>query len=202
MDILNPILSYLLLYKYATLAVVVYGSAVILPLPANAMLLAIGAFSGQGYFNFWASLAIAVIANTLGDLTDYAIARRWGESVIRVLKLNRLDFFNQLRDELRADAAITVFLTRFAGLLSTVANFLAGMVGVPFGTFLFYDFLGNFIEPGVALAIGWFVGDYWSDFSGSFELVGAIVAVSVIIFVLVRIRRRIMRRYERRIARD
>ena len=197
MDLLNPILSYLLLYKYATLAVVVYSAAVILPLPSNAMLLAVGAFSSQGYFNFWISLAVAVSANTLGDLTDYVIARQWGKPVIRVLKLHTLDFFGQLQEEFRADAAVTVFLTRFAGFLSTVANFLAGLAGVPFGTFLFYDFLGNFIEPAVALGLGWIVGDYWSDFSGSVELVAGIFAVSVIIFVLLRIRRRITRRYER-----
>lgn len=196
MDLLNPLLSYLLLYKYATLAVVVYSAAVILPLPTNEMLLAVGAFSSQGYFNVWIALAIAVSANTLGDLTDYAIARRWGEPVVRALKLRKLDFFNQLQEELRADAAVTVFLTRFAGLLSTATNFLAGLVDVPFRTFFFYDILGNFIEPGAALALGWIVGDYWGDFSDALELLAGIIAVSVIIFVLTRIHRRIVRRYQ------
>src|SRR5262249_21568251 len=92
MNILNPILSYVLLYKYATIALVVYFAAVILPLPSNAMLLAVGAFASQGYFNFWAALATAVIANTLGDLTDYAITRRWGERVTRILHLHQFKF--------------------------------------------------------------------------------------------------------------
>lgn len=196
MNLLAPILSFLLLYKYYALAAVVYSAAVILPLPANATLLAVGAFSSQGYFNFWISLSVAVIANTLGDLTGYGITRKYGEKVTRLLRLHRFKFFNHLREELRTDAAVTVFTTRFASSLSVVANFLAGLVEVPFGTFLFYDFLGNFIEPGVALTLGYLVGDYWNDFSNIFELVGAIIAVAVIMFILIRMYRRMKRKYE------
>ncbi len=195
MDILAALLSFLLLYKYIALFAIVYITAVLVPLPTNTMLLAVGAFSSQGYFNFWISLAAAVVANTLGDLTGYAVTRRYGERVIHALKLNRLRFFSQLREELRTDAAVTVFMTRFAGWLSSATNFLAGLVGVPFLTFLWCDLLGNIIEPGAALVIGYAVGNYWNDFSGSFELIAGVVAVSVIIFVLARIHHRIAKKY-------
>ena len=196
MNILSSLLSYALLYKYYAIAAVVYGSAVILPLPANAMLLAVGAFASQGYFNFWIAFAVAVFANTAGDLTDYGITRRYGERVTRALHLHRFKFYNQLQEELRSDAAITVFITRFAGSLSPVANFLAGLVGVPFSTFITMDFLGNMIEPFGALALGYLVGNYWTDFSDLIELVASIAAVAVVLFILARIYRRITRRYE------
>lgn len=193
--ILNPLLSYLLLYKYSALFVIVYSAAIILPLPSNAMLLAIGAFSSQGYFSFWTSLAIAVTANTLGDLTDYGITRKYGNAVIRVLKLDRRRFFANLKEELRTDAAITVFTTRFAGSLSPVANLLSGLAGVSFATFLLYDFLGNMIEPFGALLLGYLAGNYWSDFSNLLGIIAGIVAVGIVIFILLRIYRRIMRKY-------
>jgi membrane-associated protein len=195
-SLLTPLLSYLLLYKYIALFAVVYSSAVILPLPSNAMLLAVGAFASQGYFSFWSSLTVAIVANTLGDLTDYGLARKYGAAVIRWLRLDRLLFFRQLEQELKTDAAITVFTTRFAGILSSPASFLAGVAQVPFGTFLWCDVLGNAIEPFAALALGYLAGDYWSDFSGPLSLIAGIVAVLVIIFVLVRIYRRIMKKYE------
>jgi undecaprenyl-diphosphatase len=195
MDILAALLSWVLLYKYAALFAIVYSAALLLPLPANATLLAVGAFSSQGYFNFWLSLTIAVVANTLGDLTGYAVTRRWGETVTHALRLHKFQFFNRLADEFRTDAAVTVFMTRFASSLSTISNFLAGLVKVPFRTFLFYDILGNFIEPGVALGLGFLVGDYWSSFSGTFETATGIVAVAVIIFVLFRISQRMARKY-------
>jgi undecaprenyl-diphosphatase len=192
---LSFFLSYLLLYKYATLAIAVYAAAVIAPLPTNAMLLAVGAFASQGYFNFWWSLVIAVSANTAGDLTDYFLARHYGERLTRALHLHRFEFFEQLREELRTDAAITVFTTRFAGSLSPVASFLSGLVRVPFRTFFWCDIAGNLIEPGAALVIGYTVGSYWTDFSGPMEIVAGIVAVGIVLFVLFRISRRIARRH-------
>lgn len=194
MNLLSAILSYLLLYKYWALFALVYSSAALLPLPANAALLAVGAFSSQGYFNFWISLAVAAVANTLGDFTGYAVTRKYGEAVTRALRLHKFKFYHQLQEELRADAAVTVFMTRFASSLSTVANFLAGLVAVPVGIFLFYDFLGNLIEPGAALTLGYLFGNYWNDFSNIFELIGVIIAVIVVMFVLWRIYRRMMKR--------
>jgi membrane protein DedA with SNARE-associated domain len=194
-SLLTPLLSYVLLYKYITIFVVVYTGAVILPLPANAMLLAVGAFASQGYFSFWVSLIVAVVANTLGDLTDYGLTRRYGEVIIRKLKFDKVRFFGHLKDELRNDAAITVFVTRFAGSLSSITNFLAGLVGVPFLTFLMFDLLGNIIEPFVALLIGYLVGNYWSNFSSLLSLAAVIIAVCIILFILVRMYRRIMKKY-------
>jgi len=191
---LSPLLSFVLLYKYVAIAFVVYTSAIILPLPTNAMLLAVGAFASHGYFNYWIVLPTAVVFNCLGDITDYGLTRIWGERIIRLMRLNRVKFFNQLAEELRTDAAVTVFITRFAGNLSPIAALLSGLVEVPFGTFIFYDFLGNFIEPGAALTIGYAVGDYWSDFSNVLSLIAAIAAASILIFVLTRIYRRITRR--------
>lgn len=192
---LNPLLSYVLLYKYVALFLIVYSGSLLIPWPVNATLLAVGAFSSQHYFNFWIAVAIAVIANTLGDLTGYAVTRIWGEPVIRALQLHRVKFFNYLREEFRTDAAVTVFTTRFASSLSTVANFLAGLVGVPFITFFVYDFLGNALEPTAVLTLGYLVGDYWNNFSNLLSLFAAIVAVAVIMFMLGRIYRRAGRKY-------
>jgi membrane-associated protein len=196
MDTLATILSWLLLYKYAALFLVVYTGSVLLPLPINAALLAVGAFSGEHFFNFWLSLAIAIAANCAGDLTAYGIARHWGERVIRLLRLDRLKFFGYLAEELRHNAAITIFLTRQAGYLSNISNFLAGMVEVPFLTFFSFDLIGNLVEPPIAIGVGYMVGNYWSSFLGVFTTATAAVAIVVVMFVLMQISRRIAKRYE------
>jgi len=194
--LLSPILSYVLLYKYFAIFFVVYTGAVIVPWPANAMLLAVGAFAGQGYISFWLSLVVAVVANTLGDLTDYGLSRKFGERFIHKFRIDKVRFFIRLKEELITDAAVTVFMTRFAGSLSSIANFLAGLVEVPFMTFLWFDILGNIVEPFAALTLGYAVGNYWSDFSNILSLGAAIVAAAVLLFVLARIYRRMMRKYE------
>lgn len=194
-SLFGSLLSFVLLYRYVALFAIVYSAAVLIPFPVDATLLAVGAFASQHFFSFWLALTVAVVANVLGDLTDYGIARRYGERVIRALKLDKNRFFVYVRDELRRDAAITVFVTRFAGVVSVIGNFSSGLVGVPFSTFLLWDFVGNFIEPFAALSCGYLVGDYWSNFSGIFGLVAAIVGVGIVMFLLIRIYQRILRRY-------
>ncbi len=192
---LSSLLSYLLLYRYAALAIVVYVGAVGAPLPVNVMLLALGAFSNQGYFSFWLSLLIASVFNTLGDLTGYGLTRKYGEAIIRFLRIRKAQFFVNLEKELHSDAAITVFITRFAGSLSSITNLLAGMVRVPLVTFIVTDFIGNVLEPFAWLAIGYGVGNYWNDFSNFSSLVGAIFAIAIIMFILVRMQHRLTRKY-------
>jgi membrane protein DedA with SNARE-associated domain len=194
--LLNPILSYVLLYKYIAIFFVVYTGAVIVPWPANAMLLAVGAFASQGYISFWISLAVAVTANTLGDLTDYGISRWFGDSFIHRFGIDKVRFFIRLKEELVTDAAVTVFTTRFAGSLSSITNFLAGLVEVPFMTFLWFDLLGNIVEPFAALTLGYAVGNYWSNFSNLLSLTAGIIAAAVLLFMLARIYKRMMRKYE------
>ena len=61
------------MYRYTTLFTLIFLSAVIVPLPANTVLLAVGAFITQGYFDFgWAAI-VALIANVLGDSVGYFI---------------------------------------------------------------------------------------------------------------------------------
>jgi membrane protein DedA with SNARE-associated domain len=193
-NILNSLLSYVLLYKYAAIALIIYIAAVIVPLPVNATLLAVGAFASRGYISFWLSLLVAAIFSTLGDLTDYGITRKYGEKIVRALHFHKFKFYDQLQEELKTDAAITVFTTRFGGSLSIIANFLSGLVRVPLRTFFISDFVANIIEPFGALGIGYLVGDYWSDFSGILEITTAIIAVAVVTFIFYRMYRRMVKR--------
>ena len=192
--LIGSILPYVLIYKYAAIFIVSLLGSMILPLPVNMMLLAIGAFSSQGYFNIWVSLLAATTGNVLGDVADYVVARKYGEALIRKLNIRRHTFFRQLETELREDAVSTVFTSRFAGSLSSITNFLAGFVGVPFWSFLMPDMLGDFIEPLAVLFIGYALGTYWSSASDTLDMVAGLVATAVILFILFRIYRRMTKR--------
>jgi len=195
--LLTPILSYVLLYKYIAIFFVVYTGAVIIPWPANAMLLAVGAFASQGFIGFWTSLAVAVVANCLGDLTDYGIARKFGERFIHRLKIDKVRFFYPLeKKSFITDARGDRLLSPDSrDRWSSIANFLAGFVEVPFMTFLWFDFLGNVIEPFGALTLGYAVGIIGVIFPNLLSLIAGIFAAAILLFVLARIYRRMMRKY-------
>ncbi len=190
-SILTFLLSYLLLYKYAALFLIVFSSAMILPLPVTEVMLAVGAFVGQGYFDFIISLTVAQVANVLGDLVDYAIARKYGYGVIHKLRLNRSRFFTKLEQEMQVHARSTIFVTRFAGGLGPVVNLLSGAIGISLRKFLVYDFAGNLVYYIAALLIGYWAGSYWENFSELMSLVVGILVVVVVMIALWRIYKRI-----------
>jgi membrane protein DedA with SNARE-associated domain len=185
--ILAFLLSYLLVYGYAVLFVVIFVSGLLLPLPVNSLLLAMGAFASQGYFNFYVSLAVALCANVLGDLTGFLLARRYGPVVLKKFNVKPSHNFRRIESYIRSYAGTTIFFTRFVGAFDTAANILAGLSEVATSKFLFYDILGNLTIILPLLLLGYFVGDDWQSLSGVVEIGGGIVLVAAAVVILFRI---------------
>jgi membrane-associated protein len=178
------LLSLLLLYKYWALFLIVFVSAIILPLPTNFLLLATGAFASQGYFSFSISLIVAVGANIVGDCLDFFLARQYGRRVIKMLRIRTPAYIERLEHYVEHHPGPTIFLTRFVGTADPLANVLSGFVGVPFSLFLLYDFLGNLVSIGGVLYAGYFLGVHWQDVSGLLSIVGWILVAFVVIAAL------------------
>jgi membrane-associated protein len=185
--IFNFLLSYLLLYKYLTLFVVAVAAGIIVPLPLSALTLAVGAFSSQGYFSFILSLVAVAGGNIVGDAFDYYLAKKYGHAVVHRFKIDRSRFFIQLERYTREKAGWTIFITRFAGSLDPVVNFLSGLAEVPFLKFLFFDSLGNTLEIFFVLYVGYLAGNYWQNISGAIDIIGGIIIVAVIMYFLFKI---------------
>ncbi len=193
-SVLGLLLSYVLLYKYYTLFLAIFLAGIIVPLPASEILMAVGAFTSQGYLNFWLALAAGLAGNVLGDLVDYFLAKKYGPGLIRRFRLTRIKFIGQLEAEVRRDAAPMIFLTRIAGALGPAVSVLSGVSEVPFKKFLFYDLAGNLVDIGGLLLIGYVLGSYWESFSDIVSIIVTILVVAVVMFVLWRITRRVINR--------
>jgi len=172
---LGAFLSFLLLYKYVALFAFIFFSAVILPLPDNSILLATGAFASQGYFNFWVSLAVALVANIAGDCVGYFLARRWGKAALARLHVGIPRYIDRLDGYIRRHPRRSIFITRFIGTADVVANVLAGFTGVPLGMFLLWDAAGNFVSLFYILYLGYLFGVYWSNVSGILSIAGFVL---------------------------
>jgi membrane protein DedA with SNARE-associated domain len=183
-EILAALLSYLLLYKYVALFLIIFFSAVILPLPDNTVLLAAGAFASQGYLNFWLSFITVLLANVLGDCFDYSLARRYGPAITRRLHVRIPWYIDRLDKYIRGHPRRTIFFTRFIGTADVVANLLAGFINVPLQKFLLWDTLGNIFSLFYILYLGYFLGIYWTTFAGILSVVGWIFFVIFAIAVI------------------
>jgi len=183
-SILSFLLSSLLLYKYWALLVLFFISGLALPIPTSSVLLATGAFASQGYFSFFASLAVIVGANVLGDCAGYLISRKYGRRAFKVMHVGVPAWIERLDSFLHRHTGLAIFLTRFAGTTDVLTNLLAGFGGVSFATFLFYDFLGNLASDGSLLYAGYFLGIHWQDFTGLFSITDYFILGVIIVVVL------------------
>jgi membrane protein DedA with SNARE-associated domain len=178
---LGAFLSFLLLYKYVALFVFIFTSAVILPLPDNSILLATGAFASQGYFSFWISLSVALVANVAGDCVGYFLAKRWGKAALTRLRVHVPWYIDRLDGYLRKHPRRSIFLTRFVGTADALVNLLSGFAGIPLPMFLLWDVLGNFVSLFYILYLGYLFGVYWSNVSGILSIAGFILFAIVFI---------------------
>ncbi len=176
-----------MLYKYTTLFVVVFSAAIILPLPINMLLIAMGAFSSQGYFSLTLSFVVAVVANVIGDTLVYLVMRKYAHEVLRQKYIKKYSFFLRLEHYIAHHTRMTVFLSRLIGVLGPPVNFLAGFMKIRFRTFVLFDFLGNMCEIGIFLFVGYLIGDTWNDISSLVSLIQGLALGIVIIFVLLHV---------------
>lgn len=182
---LGAFLSFLLLYKYVALFAFIFCSAVILPLPDNSLLLATGAFASQGYFDFWLSLSVALVANVAGDCTGYFLAKRWGHAALERMHIRVPWYIGRLDGYLRRHPRRSIFLTRFVGTADSVVNVLSGFAKIPLSTFLLWDTLGNFVSLFYILYLGYLFGVYWSNVSGILSIAGFILFAVVFLAAMI-----------------
>ena len=183
-SLLSSILSYILLYKYATLFAVMVLAGIGAPLPIDILLTAVGAFTNQGYLGFLPALVIASAGNVIGDVIDYFIFRRYGHAVLREKYISKYSYFLRLERYVQEHAGLAIFVSRFVGILGPLVNFLAGFTKVSAERFIAFDILGNLCETGLLLGIGYLVGDAWSSVSSLVTLGEGLLLVAILIWIV------------------
>src|SRR3990167_8012224 len=182
--VVNFFLSYLLLYKYTTLFIIVFLAGFCVPIPINILLMAVGALSLEGNFNFYLALVTGSIANLLGDVAALFIFRRYGHAILRDKFVQKYSFFIRLERFFERHVNISIFVSRIIGIFGTPVNFLSGYLKISITRFVIFDYIGNFVFVYLFLSIGALVVDRWlaaSDFvNAAMNVIAVILLVSII----------------------
>jgi membrane protein DedA with SNARE-associated domain/rhodanese-related sulfurtransferase len=168
-----------------------------IPLPAAPVLLAAGALSADGPFNFFVSLALGMAAALIADSVWFLIGRSHGHHVLRLLcklSLEPTTCVRRTQDSFGRRRGTLLMFAKFVPGLATLAPPVAGQNGMAFGPFLFYDAIGATLWVGSLLIAGRFFGDLLRrnagllDWAGRFS--GALLVLGIAGFFLVRLYRR------------
>ena len=187
----------LLTYGYLLLFAWVLVEQLGIPLPATPVLLAAGALSVDGPFNFVLALALSVVATLIADVVWFFIGRRQGHRVLHLLcklSLEPTTCVRRTQDSFARRRGTMLMFAKFVPGLGILAPPVAGENGMGFGAFLFFDGIGATLWAGTLLAAGRFFGDLLKrnagllNWAGRFS--GALLVAGVVAFILVRLYRR------------
>lgn len=128
------------------------------PVPASAVLVVAGGLIAAGELSLAAVLAVAVLANLLGDGAWYYAGRRFGYRVMRLLCKVSMSPDSCVR---RSETLITdwggtsLLAAKFVPGVSVVAPPMAGALKMPLARFTLFDAIAGLIWTGVFVALGW-----------------------------------------------
>jgi membrane protein DedA with SNARE-associated domain len=170
-----------------------------IPVPGETALIAFGVLAAQGHYSVAVVVAVAAAAAVIGDnLGFWLIGRRGGQALI-----TRYAWIERRTQRVlpRAEALIAryggraVFFGRFVAVLRETIAWVAGLAGMSWRRFLFWNALGGVVwATGVGL-LAYFGGKALADTVSRYGLyaVAAIVA-ALLIAAAPRITRRLRKR--------
>jgi len=132
-----------------------------IPLPGETITLVGGFLAGSGELDYWLVLGSAVIGAVLGDNFGYWIGVYGGWPLLlrlgRFLRIQEAQL-QDMKTRFSDSAARAVFLGRFVALLRIFAGPMAGIAGMPYGQFLFYNSAGAILWASVMVTLSFFAG--------------------------------------------
>ena len=152
--LIRLIAEYGLLFVFVNILVQQLGA----PVPGYPLLMVTGALASRGELNVLALLGVAVAACLIADSVWYAIGRRSGRRVLRVLcqiSLSPDGCVRQTESIFTRFGPPSLVLAKFVPGFASVATALAGATHIARGPFLLFDALGAALWVGVGLALGW-----------------------------------------------
>lgn len=163
---------------FAAVAIESFG----IPVPGETALIAVGVLASQGHYSIVTVIALAAAAAIIGDnLGFWLIGRRGGRALI-----GRFGWVERRTQHVlpRAEALIdryggrAVFFGRFVSVLRETIAWVAGLAGMSWPRFLFWNALGGIVwASGIGL-LAYFGGKALADAVSRYGLyAGATIAV-------------------------
>jgi membrane protein DedA with SNARE-associated domain/rhodanese-related sulfurtransferase len=174
-------------YAYLIIFLWVLVEQIGIPIPSVPVLLTAGTLSATNQVSHIYALIATLAACMIADSMWYALGRRYGSSVLRLLC--RLSFeastcVSKTEGYFSRRGPATLLFSKFVPGLSTVAPPIAGQIGMPYARFFLWDLAGSFIWAEALLLAGRFFGDVAQKSAPFFHWLGRFAFAIFILMVL------------------
>ncbi|MEB0137013.1 VTT domain-containing protein [Actimicrobium sp. CCC2.4] len=148
---------------YAVLFAIIFGETglIVLPfLPGDTLLFIAGAFSAEGQMNLLVLNVLLITAAITGNTLNYFVGRAIGQKVF-THNYRWLDQAALIRTHAfyEKHGGKTIVLSRFVPIVRTFAPFVAGVSGMRFAAFQFYNVTGAVAWVTGLTVAGYFFGN-------------------------------------------
>ncbi len=155
--------------------------------PGETALVFGGVLASQGKLSLSTILLLAVVGAITGDAVGYAVGRRYGTR-LQASKLGQRIGDERWRTTeafLHKRGGTAVFFGRWTALLRAMVPGAAGMAGLSYRTFFFWNILGGTVWAIACVYGGFLVGDVIGSYISNFGyvLIGLVVVFLVFHFV-------------------
>lgn len=180
-------LEFFLHYAYLILFLWVLVEQLGMPVPSIPVLLTAGTLSATQKVHHIPALVAVLLACILSDTLWFALGRRYGNNVLRLLC--RLSFeastcVSKTENYFSRRGPSTLLFAKFVPGLSTVAPPIAGQAGMPYLRFLIWDLGGSLLWAETFLLAGRFFGDVAQKSTVFFHLLGHFAFAIFVLMVL------------------
>lgn len=156
-------------------------------LPGSSLLFTSGFLASQGFFDIWTLIALLTIAAVLGDNVGYWLGARVGIKFFSRpdSRFFKREYLDKTRNFYARYGALTIFLARMVPMVRTFAPIFAGIAGMNYFIFMFYNLIGAALWGGGVVYAGYILGALFPQSSEYVEMIViAIVFISCIPLVI------------------
>jgi membrane-associated protein len=182
------ILGLVLVYKYVALFLIAFLSSLGIPLPAGSSTVASAAFASQGYFNIFGVLIAGALGNILGDISMYALSKRYGKKVLywfRLKKLAELESLKSVEREENNYSGVAIIASRFQDQATAIVNVIAGLGNIKFKRFVSYVVIGDLLQIIFYSAIGYFFAANWQALYNAIGIFSWLIVLATIVISII-----------------
>jgi membrane-associated protein len=150
-------------YVYAVLFFIIFaetGLVVFFFFPGDTLLFIAGAFCATGQMHYVLLMVLLIVAAVLGNTLNYLIGAKIGQKVFThdYRWINR-DALQKTHNFFEKHGGKTIILARFVPVVRTFAPFVAGVSGMTFTRFQFYNLVGAASWVISLVTAGYFFGN-------------------------------------------
>jgi membrane protein DedA with SNARE-associated domain/rhodanese-related sulfurtransferase len=156
------------------------------PVPAAPLLVVAGGLAAVGTVSISAALAVAILANVLGDGVWFQAGRLYGHRVMKLLcriSLSPDSCVRQSESLIARWGGSSLVAAKFLPGISVVAAPMAGALGMSVTRFVAFDLLAGALWSGVFLGLGMLLSDQIQDVLDALASAGVYAVLALLVIV-------------------